>query len=93
MPEPGSPDPEKIRQKVQFLRDALRQLEQIRERGEERLASDPILLAAAIRYLQVGIEAILDSTIQCPAPSPWLPGCPAIPTLPGGALSGPSAVS
>ena len=61
MTENSKPDPEKIRQKVQFLRDALRQLEQIRERGEPELRGDPILQAAAIRYLQVGIEAILDT--------------------------------
>jgi uncharacterized protein YutE (UPF0331/DUF86 family) len=61
MAENSKPDPEKIRQKVQFLRDALRQLEQIRERGEPELSRDPILQAAAIRYLQVGIEAVLDT--------------------------------
>ena len=61
MVETSKPDPDKIRQKVQFLRDALRQLEQIRERGEPEVVGDPILQAAAIRYLQVGIEAVLDT--------------------------------
>jgi uncharacterized protein YutE (UPF0331/DUF86 family) len=61
MAETNKPDPEKIRQKVQFLRDALRQLNLIRERGEAELIGDPILQAAAIRYIQVGIEAILDT--------------------------------
>jgi uncharacterized protein YutE (UPF0331/DUF86 family) len=53
-------DREKIRAKLQFLRDALRQLEQIRDRGREAFLSDEILQAAAIRNLQVGIEAMLD---------------------------------
>ena len=61
MPENARPDPEKIRQKVQFLREALRQLAVIRERGETELLEDPILQAAAIRYLQISIEAILDT--------------------------------
>lgn len=60
MGEAAKPDPDKIRQKVQFLREALRQLEQIRQRGETEVSGDPILQAATIRYLQVGIEAILD---------------------------------
>ena len=51
MAETHKPDPDKIRQKVQFLRDALRQLDGIRERGEAELRADPILQAAAIRYL------------------------------------------
>ena len=61
MAESNKPDPDKIRQKVQFLRDALRQLDGIRERGEEEMRGDPILQAAAIRYRQVGIEAVLDT--------------------------------
>jgi uncharacterized protein YutE (UPF0331/DUF86 family) len=53
-------DREKVRSKLQFLRDALRKLNQIRDRGREEFLSDEILQAAAIRNLQVGIEAVLD---------------------------------
>ena len=53
-------DREKVRTKIQFLRESLVQLERIRSLGEEAFLSDPILQAAAVRYLQVGIEAMLD---------------------------------
>lgn len=53
-------DFEKIRARLQFIREAVRQLEQIRARGRESLLGDPILQAAALRNLQVGIEAMLD---------------------------------
>ena len=56
-----SPDREKIRQKVQFIRDALRLLDQIREGGQEAFSQDAIAQAAAVRGLQVAIEAILDA--------------------------------
>lgn len=54
-------DREKVRTKLQFLRESLGHLERIRSLGEEAFFADPILQAAAIRYLQVGIEAMLDT--------------------------------
>lgn len=54
-------DREKVRTKLQFLRESLGHLERIRSLGEEAFFSDPILQAAAVRYLQVGIEAMLDT--------------------------------
>ncbi len=54
-------DLEKVRTKVQFIRDSLRQLEEIRARGEEAFLSDPILQGAALRSLQVAIQAVLDT--------------------------------
>jgi uncharacterized protein YutE (UPF0331/DUF86 family) len=53
-------DTEKVRTKIQFLRDSLGHLERIRSLGEEAFLSDSILQAATVRYLQVGIEAMLD---------------------------------
>jgi uncharacterized protein YutE (UPF0331/DUF86 family) len=53
-------DLDKVRAKLQFIREATRQLEQIRGRGRDCLLADPILQAAALRNLQVGIEAMLD---------------------------------
>jgi uncharacterized protein YutE (UPF0331/DUF86 family) len=54
-------DTDKIRIKVQFVREAVRRLEDIRSRGREAVLADPILQGAAERNLQVGIEAILDT--------------------------------
>ena len=54
-------DTDKIRTKVQFVREAVRRLEDIRSRGREAFLADPILQAAAERNLQVGIEAVLDT--------------------------------
>jgi uncharacterized protein YutE (UPF0331/DUF86 family) len=53
-------DPEKIRAKLQFIRKAIRRLEDIRSHGREAFLADPILQGAAERNLQVGIEAMLD---------------------------------
>jgi uncharacterized protein YutE (UPF0331/DUF86 family) len=54
-------DTDKIRTKLQFVREAVRRLEDIRNRGREAFLADPILQGAAERNLQVGIEAILDT--------------------------------
>jgi uncharacterized protein YutE (UPF0331/DUF86 family) len=63
MAEQGAraPDRGKIRQKIQFLRDAVEQLEKIRSQSPEEFLRDRITQAAATRYLQVGVEAILDT--------------------------------
>jgi uncharacterized protein YutE (UPF0331/DUF86 family) len=54
-------DAEKIRTKIQFIRETVRRLEEIRGRGREAFLADPILQGAAERSLQVGIEAMLDT--------------------------------
>lgn len=53
-------DFDKVRSKLQFVRESLRRLEDIRSRGRKAFLSDPILQSAAERNLQVAIEAILD---------------------------------
>ena len=54
-------DRDKLRQKIQYIRDALRRLEEIRARGESAYLADSLLQAASIRYLQTGIEAMIDA--------------------------------
>lgn len=54
-------DSDKIRSKLQLVRDSIRRLEDIRSRGREAFLSEPILQSAAERNLQVGIEAMLDT--------------------------------
>jgi uncharacterized protein YutE (UPF0331/DUF86 family) len=54
-------EPGKIRTKIQFIREAVRRLEEIHGRGREAFLSDPILQPAAERNLQVAIEAVLDT--------------------------------
>lgn len=53
-------DRDKLRQHAAFVRDTRRRLEEIRDRGRGAFVRDHILQAAAVRYLQVGIEALLD---------------------------------
>jgi uncharacterized protein YutE (UPF0331/DUF86 family) len=53
-------DFDKVRTKLQYVRDTVRHLEEIRSRGREAFLSDSILQSASERYLQIGIEAILD---------------------------------
>jgi len=55
-----SVDQEKIRQKLHFIRENLDRLEQFKGMETENLKSDHIKEAAAIRMLQVVIEAVLD---------------------------------
>lgn len=54
-------DTDKIRTKLQFVREAVRRLREIRSRGREAFLTDPILQGAAERNLQIGIEAMLDT--------------------------------
>ncbi|NJL26948.1 MAG: DUF86 domain-containing protein [Thermoanaerobaculia bacterium] len=54
-------DLEKLRQKVQYVRDTRRHLSAIRDRGRDVFLSDRILEAAATRYLHTGIEAMIDA--------------------------------
>jgi uncharacterized protein YutE (UPF0331/DUF86 family) len=61
-PQPGTaPDPAKLRHQIQFVRDTLRRLAEIRARGAEAFLSDHILQAAAVRGLRIGVEAVLDA--------------------------------
>ncbi len=60
MREP-SVDREKIRRKVQFIQDCLTRLRDIRARGRDTFLADTLAQAAAVRLLQVGIEAMLDA--------------------------------
>ena len=55
-----SVDQEKIRQKLHFIRENLVHLEQFKGMEAVNLKSDHIKEAAAIRMLQVVIEAVLD---------------------------------
>jgi uncharacterized protein YutE (UPF0331/DUF86 family) len=54
-------DPDKIRTKIHFIREAVRRLEEIRNRGREAFLADRVLQAAAERNLQIGVEAVLDT--------------------------------
>ena len=54
-------DTDKVRAKLQFVREAVRRLTEIRGRGREAFLADPILQGAAERNLQIGIEAMLDT--------------------------------
>lgn len=61
-PASGStPDRDILRQKIQFVRDALRRLRQIRDEGKRAYLDDWKSQDATVRILQVGVEAILDA--------------------------------
>lgn len=57
----AGPDLRKLRQKIQYIRDTVRRLEDIRSESKEAFLEKNILQAAATRHLQVGVEAILDA--------------------------------
>lgn len=62
MPELGpGPDPDVLRQKLQFVRENLRHLRELRAGSREEFLEDWKAQAAATRGLQVGIEAMLDA--------------------------------
>ncbi|MBI4486041.1 MAG: DUF86 domain-containing protein, partial [Acidobacteria bacterium] len=50
-----------LRRKIQFVRDSVRRLESIRGEGKAAFLASHVLQAAAVRNLQVAIEAILDA--------------------------------
>ena len=54
-------DRDKVRQKLEFIRDALEHLGTIRSRGREAFDADPILRAATLRFLQTALEALFDA--------------------------------
>jgi len=51
---------DKIRDKIQIIKDNLSKLESIKKTGFEKFIEDPFMSDAAIRQLQVSIEAMLD---------------------------------
>jgi uncharacterized protein YutE (UPF0331/DUF86 family) len=51
---------DKIRDKVQIIKNNIRKLEAIRENSLEEFLENPLMPDASIRMLQVSIEAILD---------------------------------
>jgi uncharacterized protein YutE (UPF0331/DUF86 family) len=57
----GDIDLEKLRRKIQFVRDSVRQLEDVRAEGREAFLASSVSQAAATRWLQVAIEAIIDA--------------------------------
>ena len=50
----------KLRSHIDFVRANLRRLETVHERGREEFLSDDIAQAAATRWLQTSIEALVD---------------------------------
>jgi uncharacterized protein YutE (UPF0331/DUF86 family) len=50
----------KLRSHIDFVRANLRKLEMVHERGREEFLSDDITQAAATRWLQTSIEALVD---------------------------------
>jgi len=55
------PDPEKLLRKREVIRKSLRGLEELRAGGREAFLASPILQDAALRRLQVAIEAMIDA--------------------------------
>lgn len=51
---------DKIRQKIQFMRDRLKQLESVQSMTYEDFLAQPFVLDGSLRALQVMIEAMLD---------------------------------
>lgn len=54
-------DRDKLRHHLQYVRERVRRLHDIRSRGREAFLADATLQAATIRYLQTGIEAMVDA--------------------------------
>ncbi len=68
-------DASKLRSKLGFIRRQMRNLRRFQEMGIEEFTSDPLYEAAAIRMLQVAIEAMLDICSHLSAREGWgLPG-------------------
>jgi uncharacterized protein YutE (UPF0331/DUF86 family) len=53
-------DKERLRRKVAYVDRACEQLESVLALGEARFRQDELVQAAAMRYLQTAIEAVLD---------------------------------
>jgi uncharacterized protein YutE (UPF0331/DUF86 family) len=64
-------DQQKIRQKIHFMRENIKLLEQFKEMDQDQFTSDPITESAALRMLQVSIEAMLDICSHIIAREGW----------------------
>lgn len=64
-------DQQKIRQKLHFMRENIELLEQFKGMDQESFSSNPITEAAALRMLQVSIEAMLDICSHIIAREGW----------------------
>jgi uncharacterized protein YutE (UPF0331/DUF86 family) len=64
-------DQQKIRQKLHFMRENLELLEQFKNIDQQQFTSDPITESAALRMLQVSIEAMLDICSHIIAREGW----------------------
>lgn len=64
-------DLDKLRQKAEFLRDTLRRLREIRDEGREAFLESSVAEAATTRYLQIGIESIVDAANHIIAREGW----------------------
>lgn len=53
-------DPDRLRPRIQHVRERLRRLRNIRDRGRESFLDDVLLQDAAVRNLQTSVEALLD---------------------------------
>jgi uncharacterized protein YutE (UPF0331/DUF86 family) len=53
-------NPDKIRDKIQFIQRNLGKLQQINKKSQLEFLQDPFMLDAATRLLQISIEAVLD---------------------------------
>lgn len=53
-------DPDRLRPKIHHVRERLRRLRAIEERGWRAFRDDPLLQDAAVRNLQTSVEALLD---------------------------------
>lgn len=53
-------DPDRLRPKIHHVRERLRRLRAIEERGWSTFQEDPLLQDAAVRNLQTSVEALLD---------------------------------
>jgi len=64
-------DQQKIRQKLHFMRENLELLEQFIGMDQQHFTADPITESAALRMLQVSIEAMLDICSHIIAREGW----------------------
>jgi len=66
-----SVDKARVRQKIGFIRDQVRELQRFRHMELAEFASDKIYESAATRMLQIGIEAALDVCAHAAAREGW----------------------
>ena len=64
-------DLSKLRRKLHFIRQQMRNLQRFQEMEIDEFISDPLYEAAAIRMLQVSIEAVLDICSHLSAREGW----------------------